>query len=405
MDLVALMALLGLGYLAIAFSMGTLRPIGAVISGSMEPTLSRGDMVILRKVSPADLRVGDVAQVEIPRAFQEQFGLPPNTLHRIIDIQQTGTNVQFITKGDNNANIDPVPVAPDRVGGVVVGSVPQVGHLFLFLNSAQGRMFALLMGVSVVGYILYVTLSDNWRNVVVAAQVKAGVLSPDAAKQAHETGGRAETTRETPAGLAEGDPAAADPLVLREDAVASTPDASDSRLPAADLRLIARVDDGRLEDIETGIHETRDSLRHFSTAIAEYSTHLRSHTATVQAMAAASEGLVEAVRRQNGILERLETAVDRETDEAGSVGKRRRSPRRSPHGQSAKTPESATGSSERPEEANVDASVDDRPASASVNEPRRRRVTERQPTKDGVDFRNTLRIVSSKRGPRPPRRG
>lgn len=312
MDLIAIIAVLGIGYFAIAFTLGTFQPIGAVVSGSMEPVLSRGDLVILRKVPPSELRVGDIAQVVIPRAYQEEFGLPPNNLHRITDIQQTGNNVQFITKGDANANIDPIPVAPDRVGGVVVADIPQVGHLFLFLNSPQGKIFALVMGISVFGYILFVGVSDNWRNVVVAAQTGAGTLSPEDAERARIA--------------AEGSDMAAVPetLLASESDVGVTP-AGQTAAPvpgvpgaptvaAADLRLMAGVADERLEGIESGMTETRESLQHFSAAISEYGTHLQSHTATVRAMSTASESLVEAVDRQNTVLERLETTLDRDPD-------------------------------------------------------------------------------------------
>ncbi len=303
MDLGAMIAVLGLGYFAIVVTLGTFQPIGAVVSGSMEPVLSRGDLVILRKVAPSEIRVGDIAQVEIPRAFQEEFGLPPNNLHRITDIQQTGNNVQFIPKGDANANIDPIPVAPDRVGGIVVADVPQIGHLFLFLNSPQGRIFALVMGISVIGYILFVGVSDNWRGVVVAAQTGAGTLSPEAAEQARLAAEGAE-----PGAIPEGALASASGV---EVAAASETVAPAQGVPvaptvaAADLRLMAGVADERLEGIESGMTETRESLQHFSAAISEYGTHLQSHTATVRAMSTASESLVEAVDRQNTVLERL----------------------------------------------------------------------------------------------------
>ncbi len=379
MDLVAIVAVMGLGYLAIAFSLGTFQPIGAVVSGSMEPVLSRGDLVVLRQVAPADIRVGDIAQVEIPRAFQEEFGLPPNNLHRVTDIQQTGSNVQFITKGDANANIDPVPVAPDRVGGVVVADVPRIGHLFLFLNSPQGRIFALVMGISVVGYILYVGVSDNWRNVVVAAQTGAGTLSPEAADRARGLAEVTDIESVTPvAGVVE-EPPESPAGGLATPVAGPTPTPNLASMATEDLRLVAGVADERLEDIETGIHETRDSLQHFSAAIAEYGTHLQSHTATVQAMSTASQSLVEAVDRQNVILERLETTLDR--DPGTARGRQRPTPRTT----------------------DVDAAVDDRPASASVDTPRRRRMAARRSATGGVDFRSALRKVSAKRQP-PGRR-
>lgn len=401
MDLVAIIAVIGLGYLAIAVSLGTFQPIGAVISGSMEPVLSRGDLVILRKVAPADIRVGDIAQVEIPRAFQEQFGLPPNNLHRITDIQQTGNNVQFITKGDANTNIDPVPVSPDRVGGIVVYDIPQVGHLFLFLNSPQGRIFALIMGISVVGYILYIAVSDNWRNVVVAAQTGAGTLSPEAAEQA--LGLQEQTGADPIVGATAGGPSEVQSGVPPGPAPGV---AAGQTMASADLRLVAGISDERLEDIETGIHETRDSLQHFTAAIADYGTHLQSHTATVQAMSTASQSLVQAVDRQNVVLERLETTLDR--DPAGGIlgSTQRRDAGRSGMNAPAGT---QTGSPAQRRAAgritDIVGSIDGRPTLNAADGMTRRRISGRRATTGGTDFRRALRKVSAKRPSRPRRAG
>ncbi len=393
MDLVAIIAVIGLGYLAIAVSLGTFQPIGAVISGSMEPVLSRGDLVILRKVAPADIRVGDIAQVEIPRAFQEQFGLPPNNLHRITDIRQVGNNVQFITKGDANTNIDPVPVSPDRVGGIVVYDIPQVGHLFLFLNSPQGRIFALVMGVAVIGYILYIAVSDNWRNVVVAAQTEAGTLSPEAAEQAlrmQEQIGD-EPAAGGPPGVTSGVPPGLAPVGIAGQTMAT-----------ADLRLVAGVSDERLEVIETGIHETRDSLQHFTAAIADYGTHLQSHTATVQAMSTASQSLVQAVDRQNVVLERLETTLDRDpvggilgSSQRGTAG---RSGVDAPAGTQTGSPAQRRAARRVTD---IVGSVDGRPTLNAAGGTSRRRVSGRRASTGGSDFRRALRKVSAKRPPRP----
>jgi len=425
MDLIAIIAVIGPGYFAVVFSLGTFQPIGAVISGSMEPVLSRGDLVILRHVSPSELRVGDIAQVEIPRALQEQFGLPPNNLHRITDIQQAGNNVQFITKGDANNNIDPVPVAPDRVGGIMVFHVPYGGHLFLFLNSAQGRIFALVMGLAVFGYIGFISISDNWRNVVVAAQTGAGTLSPEAAEQARILAEQEIPGSTTPTtAVAADDPSGSPVGVAAPPAVGVL---APPTMAASDLRLMAGVAEERLEDIETGITETRESLQGFSAAIAEYGTHLQSHTSTVRAMSTASESLVEAVDRQNIVLERLEITLDREPgdrepDLTRPATTQRRVPSRTGRsplagtGPGATTPRATSRTTPgtmgpsaisrarmKAEATNVDASVDDRPTVASVDSTPRGQRAERRSTTGGADFRSALRKVSIKR--RPPRRG
>ena len=65
----------------------------------------------------------------------------------------------------------------------------------------------------------------------------------------------------------------------------------------------------RLERVETGVDETRQALVQFSEAVAEYATHLQSHTSAVRGMSEGSESLVEAVKRQNKILTRLDETL------------------------------------------------------------------------------------------------
>ena len=113
-------------------------------------------------------------------------------------------------------------------------------------------------------------------------------------------------------------------------------------------------------------------------------------------MSAASLSLVEAVERQNAVLERLESTLDREEGIPGRATTRRS------RGSAGDT---ATGPEEGRRATNVDASVDDRPTQASVDEAPRRRLGERRAVTGAADFRSALRRVSMKRQPRPRRRG
>ena len=69
------------------------------------------------------------------------------------------------------------------------------------------------------------------------------------------------------------------------------------------------VDAERLLRIESGLDQNRQVLSQFSSAISEYATHLRSHTAAVQGMSDGSRSLVEAVELQNRVLHRLDETL------------------------------------------------------------------------------------------------
>lgn len=99
-----------------------------IATGSMEPLIHPGDMVLVRKVTKMeDLYVGDVVQYRKENVF---------IFHRIIEIVKTdkGT-IEYRTKGDNNPTPDSDLVMPQSVKGKVVKVLPRLGWPTLLLRS------------------------------------------------------------------------------------------------------------------------------------------------------------------------------------------------------------------------------------------------------------------------------
>ncbi|MFE7408306.1 signal peptidase I [Isoptericola sp. NPDC057559] len=92
-----------------------------VLSGSMEPALSPGDVVVTRPVDADQIRVGDVI------TFQPESEDPTLITHRVTGVR-TGAEPGFVTQGDANGAPD-APIVADQVMGRVAYSVPYVGHL------------------------------------------------------------------------------------------------------------------------------------------------------------------------------------------------------------------------------------------------------------------------------------
>lgn len=110
--------------LIIWFAMGVFTYAPRVIlSGSMEPQIKIGDVVIIHKIEGKNAQVGDV----ILFPYQKNM----KVIHRIIAVsEQQGTKL-FITKGDANPEPDVDPVPADNVQGKVVTVIPQMGWLTL----------------------------------------------------------------------------------------------------------------------------------------------------------------------------------------------------------------------------------------------------------------------------------
>ncbi|KXB07654.1 hypothetical protein AKJ51_00460 [candidate division MSBL1 archaeon SCGC-AAA382A20] len=119
--LVIILLVVGLG---IPLIQGALQPL-IVLSSSMEPVMSPGDMVIVKKTSPNKVEKGDII------AFEDPSGRA-NVLitHRIVNKSGGGEELQFRTKGDAVEERDPFTVSGTDVVGRVILQIPFLGYLF-----------------------------------------------------------------------------------------------------------------------------------------------------------------------------------------------------------------------------------------------------------------------------------
>ncbi|MDP3064841.1 MAG: signal peptidase I [Chloroflexota bacterium] len=152
LDLVVFFLLLAGGYLAFSTLMGVTTPFAAVASNSMQPALTRGDLVILKGVPPADVRPGDIVVLSVPSAFQKEFGYPGNIIHRVTSVSVSGSSVSFQTKGDAT-NPDPFQVASADVKGRYAAKIPGLGFLLLYFRSPQGLFFLVFATVLISVYL------------------------------------------------------------------------------------------------------------------------------------------------------------------------------------------------------------------------------------------------------------
>ena len=127
--------------LCAVFLMGS-RLIGyrcyTVISGSMEPTYSVGDLLYVRAVSPSSIKVGD------PVTFIVNEELDVAT-HRVVRID--AENSRLYTKGDANEIEDNDPVHFNNVIGVPSFSIPKLGYVSNFVQTSPGMYITLGIGI------------------------------------------------------------------------------------------------------------------------------------------------------------------------------------------------------------------------------------------------------------------
>jgi len=117
-----------------------------VMSGSMEPTIDTGDVVVAKPIAPMDARVGDVI------TYKEPHGTGRLITHRVRTMQALEGKVRFTTQGDANDTSERWQVGNTGQIARVTHRVPKLGYGLGFLRDPSKRLFliaipALLLGV------------------------------------------------------------------------------------------------------------------------------------------------------------------------------------------------------------------------------------------------------------------
>ena len=142
--------------IGLQFYLQTPSPLLAVESESMEPTLYRGDLVVVRAVDPTTLQIGDIVIYDTTDLGPAFSGTP--IVHRIIDIVNLSGELFFFFKGDNNPIPDPWNRTADDIIAKVIGSVRYLGFVTLLLISPYGLTSIIVL---IVIFIVTSLLCDN----------------------------------------------------------------------------------------------------------------------------------------------------------------------------------------------------------------------------------------------------
>ena len=111
-----------------------------ILTGSMEPEISAGDIIVGKTVNTAELEVGDVVVYN---------GIEGDTkgkviTHKITDILTEEGETVFITKGNANSIADP-PVKPDQIISKMKFKIPFAGAVFSVVNSRIGFFIIIIL--------------------------------------------------------------------------------------------------------------------------------------------------------------------------------------------------------------------------------------------------------------------
>ena len=134
---------------------GSSNPQVAVTTGSMLPIYNgfqnddyspiipfRGDILLIRKVSPENINIGDVI---VFHRSNNTNDIP--VVHRIIDKWEMKGEYVYKTNGDNNIPPDSWIVYESNIKGVVVFRIPHIGWFLILIQSTAGRIIVLALAI------------------------------------------------------------------------------------------------------------------------------------------------------------------------------------------------------------------------------------------------------------------
>ena len=120
----------------------------SVTSGSMEPNIKIGDLVIVKQVNSLnDITNGDIITYREKDSF---------VTHRVVDIVNEQGKKVYITKGDNNNANDNLKVSFESIEGKYVKHVPFAGQIVM---SCQNVYFIILVLIG--AYCIYSIFSNR----------------------------------------------------------------------------------------------------------------------------------------------------------------------------------------------------------------------------------------------------
>ena len=125
-----------------------------VLTGSMDPTIKAGDLIVTKKIAAKDVKVGDVISFFDPDGNGSAI-----VTHRVIgiEIDETSGEIFFRTQGDNNDIADMTPVPAENLVGRWEGTrFWGLGYVVLFTQSTVGII--VIIAVIVVGIFVYMMI-------------------------------------------------------------------------------------------------------------------------------------------------------------------------------------------------------------------------------------------------------
>lgn len=125
----------------------------AVVSKSMYPMLSIGDLVVTEKIDFTNINTEDVIAYKTNNQEKDVI------IHRVIKKENED---EVLTKGDNNATADETLVNKNKIIGKVVKVFPEYGDIIVFMRKPLGIALFIIIPAIYLAILEINVLINHW---------------------------------------------------------------------------------------------------------------------------------------------------------------------------------------------------------------------------------------------------
>lgn len=142
----------------------------SVLTDSMQPTFSSGDMIVIKQCDPSTLKEGDI--ITFHTIIENEYTL--NT-HRIVKIDDQNGVRCYTTQGDNNELADVHIISDGDIVGKYVFQLNGLGKVMTFLSSSTGFLIVIVFPMLIffvyqVYHLIMVSIALKKATAIEAAQ-------------------------------------------------------------------------------------------------------------------------------------------------------------------------------------------------------------------------------------------
>lgn len=119
-----------------------------VLTGSMEPEIRSGDLIICKQIDSEQVKVDDVIAFFDPASNNNSV-----LTHRVVEVIENAGSLSFKTKGDANNAADTELVPANNLVGIYKCKISGAGNVAMFMQTPTGLVICVVVPlVLLIGY-------------------------------------------------------------------------------------------------------------------------------------------------------------------------------------------------------------------------------------------------------------